>query len=323
MEPILAIPPAIRPAEPQGATYRLVYVSGSGRSGSTMLERILHSAPGVFAAGEFHCLWRQPGPDIRCACGTPFAADPFWQAVLAEAGIGPAQLAELAALERAVSRTGMLARAGFSLERLGRNPSVRRFLALQDSLFRAIAKVSGRSVLVDSSKAGPRAWLLALLPAARLVHLHRDPADVLVSWRSAKFDPGLGTLMKRMPVRAAAAEWWKVDRLAGLLARQRPIMRVDYERLCAAPRPVVEDLWARLRLSPQEGPQWLSADTVQPGANYHSLNGNPDRFDAGPLRIAPRRADWSRLAPRERPAIRLAAAALRALAWQAPEPRRG
>lgn len=291
--------------------FTLVYISGSGRSGSTMLERILHSAPGVTALGEFHCLWRLGGESIRCACGTPFANDPFWQQVLARAGIGPAELGELQRLEQQVCRSAFLARKGFSLAALARDPAVQRFLALQGALFGAIAEVSGSRVLVDSSKAGPRAWLLALDPRVQFVHLHRDPADVLVSWRSAKFDPGLGTAMKRLPIRAAALDWWKVDRLAALLARRKTVTEVDYAALCAAPRAVISMLLNQLGLGAAGEPAWLGPDKVQPGADYHSLNGNPDRFDAGPLRIALRRADWTKIAPRERPLIRAAAGALR------------
>jgi hypothetical protein len=302
-------PPATRPAA--SAATPVVYISGSGRSGSTMLERVLHSAPGVTALGEFHCLWRLDPGAIACSCGGAFPSDPFWVEVLARAGVGDAELAELRSLELAVCRSGYLARHGFSLARLAAQPPVQRFVTLQRALFDAVAATSGASVLVDSSKAGPRAWLLALDPAVHFVHLHRDPADVLVSWRSIKFDPGLGTAMKRMPVHAAALDWWKVDRLAALLARQRKVVRVDYRTLCAAPRKTVGGIWNDLGIVPQGEPQWLSPDTVQPGADYHSLNGNPDRFDSSPFRISQRRADWTRIAPRERPLIRATAGALR------------
>ncbi|MBA3054362.1 MAG: sulfotransferase [Sphingomonadales bacterium] len=296
-----------------GAVKQVIYISGSGRSGSTLLERILHSAPGACSVGELHCLWRLPADAITCSCGAPFAADDRWRRIVAEAGFDRATLEELPALEGTVCRSGFIARHRFSLDSLRADPQVQRFLALQFRLFDAIARVSGSSLVVDSSKAGPRAWLLACDPRVAVLHLHRDPADVIVSWRSVKFDPGLGTAMQRIPVRAAALDWWKADRFAALLARVHPVARVDYQELCRAPRAALAAALATLGVTLPGEPQWLGPDAVEPGDNYHSLNGNPDRFDNGPLRIAARRVDWSRIAAAERPLIRLAAGALRVL----------
>lgn len=174
------------------ALAKVIYITGSGRSGSTMLERILHSAAGTCAVGELHCLWRLPPARLTCSCGNAFAADTHWARILDAAGFDAATLAELRTLEATVCRTGFLARHRFSLAALAANPAVRRFRQLQFRLFDAIADMTGASVLVDSSKAGPRAWLLAGDERVGVVHLSRDPRDVLVSWRSVKFDPGLG-----------------------------------------------------------------------------------------------------------------------------------
>lgn len=292
---------------------RVLYISGSGRSGSTLLERMLHSAQGVASVGELHCLWRLPAQQITCSCGRPFAAEPVWQKILAAASFDAPTLEELRRLEARVCRSGFIARHGFSLASLRSDLEVRRFLALQFRLFAAIAEVSGAGLVVDSSKAGPRAWILACDPRVRVLHLHRDPADVILSWRSAKFDPGLGKAMKRMPVHAAALDWWKVDRLATTLARRRDLRRVDYRALCTNPRETIEGLLQWLDIPIAEGPQWLGRAEVLPGAQYHSLNGNPDRFDRDVLRVSPRRADWSRVGAAERPVIRLAAALLRGI----------
>jgi len=292
---------------------KVIYISGSGRCGSTLLERILHSAAGVASVGELHCLWRLPSEAITCSCGSAFVADAHWQAILASAAFDDATVTELRRLEETVCRSGFIARHRFSLDSLRADPQVQRFLELQFRLFEAIGAANGARVVVDSSKAGPRAWLLACDPRVTVLHLHRDPADVIVSWRSAKFDPGLGTAMKRMPIRGAAMDWWKVDRLTALLARVHPVLRLDYRELCAAPQAVVARALAEMGVSLAAGPQWLAPDTVRPGEGYHSLNGNPDRFDKGALRVALREADWSRIAPAERGLIRAAAGALRLL----------
>lgn len=273
---------------------RLLYLSGSGRSGSTMFERVLHSSPDTAALGEFHCLWRLSKEQIACSCGEAISNDPFWRSVLAEAGTGPADIAELRRLEHRLSRSGFVASRGFNLDRLKDDPEVKCFLAIQFAIFEAASRIAAKPLIIDSSKAGPRAWILACDDRTRFVHLYRNPENVIASWRSRKFDKGLGTEMQRLSVSRAAIDWIKAEFSARLLAKQRPVVMLDYEKLCLFPRPEVEATLATLGLEDLEEIEWLDNHTVQPGSDYHSINGNPDRFDQGPLRISARRTDWSK-----------------------------
>lgn len=293
--------------------YELIYITGSGRSGSTLLERMLHSSPEVFALGEFHCLWRMATEAIACSCGRTFACDPFWQRVCARAGLDAVMIDELRGLEARISRTSFVARHRFSLQRLRSDAQVARFLDLQHRLFSAIAEETGARVLVDSSKAGPRAWLLATDPRVRVIHLYRDPVEVLASWRSRKFDPGLGTDMQRPPIRTALGDWWKAEQFARLLGARRLVARIDYARLCSVPRHQFEAMAGELGLSAPLAPQWIAPDSFAQRSDYHSLNGNPDRFDRGPVKVQRRQVQWNGVPKIERPAIRMVAGVLRAL----------
>lgn len=277
-----------------------VMIASAGRSGSTMLERIFDSAPNVTATGELHCLWRLPFSEITCSCGKPFEADPFWNKVLKQAHIGPDELAELRELEDDVLRTKFIAEHKFSHALMRQHPKVRRFLELQLELIHAIASVSGSNVVIDSSKASPRAWVMSMLPNSTVWHLRRNPKDVIASWRSKKFDKGLGTDMKRMSRSAAAASWAKVEYLVGKLGQQVPTCQITYRQLCREPRAVCARLIEQTFDNVEVKPNWMDENTFQPAKSYHSVNGNPDRFSTGPVSIkftaASRkklsRADW-------------------------------
>ncbi len=61
---------------------KVLYIVGVGRSGSTLLERMLGAVPGSVNAGELNAIFsRVATQDQRCGCGEPFSACPFWQAV--------------------------------------------------------------------------------------------------------------------------------------------------------------------------------------------------------------------------------------------------
>ncbi|MGV3510879.1 MAG: sulfotransferase [Novosphingobium sp.] len=292
---------------------RKIYISGSGRSGSTMVERLLHAGGVGCALGEFHCLWRMPRRDQTCACGNPAADDEFWSAVLQQASLAASDLSELERLERTVVRTGYIARHGFDVARLARQSEVRAFLSLQNQLFAAIVQQSGQDVLIDSSKAGPRAWILACDPDVRFLHLWRDPADVIASWRSRKFDRGLGTEMQRLSITRAALDWIKVEGLMRRLARQVDVASLSYRAICVDPRNELDRALAAIGLPAIEENRWLASHTMMPVSEYHSLNGNPDRFGRDPITVSLRETDWRSLPRTEAWRIRMQAMAMASL----------
>ena len=51
----------------------ILFIVGSSRSGSTLLERLLNELPGVLSVGELKRMWRRGFVENRlCSCGQPF-----------------------------------------------------------------------------------------------------------------------------------------------------------------------------------------------------------------------------------------------------------
>jgi hypothetical protein len=58
---------------PTARPVRVLYIGGLGRSGSTLLDRMIGQLPGFFSAGEIREVWQQGLRENRpCGCGTPF-----------------------------------------------------------------------------------------------------------------------------------------------------------------------------------------------------------------------------------------------------------
>jgi hypothetical protein len=276
----------------------ILFIVGSSRSGSTLLERLLNELPGVVSVGELQRVWRRGFVQNQlCSCGQPFRDCAFWSAVSAR--LGDTDDADTPAIDALCRRIN-----GKGLSRGRSQADWPRFLGYWQRLFAAIADVSGARWLVDSSKTPVHAAQLAKLPGfdTRYLHLVRDPRAVAFSKMRRRLRPEIHWMEAYMATRSAwgsAGSWNATQRLAERARRQmdRPWMRLRYEDLAAEPRPALGTLVDALGLpaTDDEALAFLSGTLarVQVG---HSVSGNPMRFQHGDLRIA---ADdeWRRAMP--------------------------
>lgn len=69
---------------------KVLYIGGTGRSGSTILDQILGQLDGFFAVGELSQIWERGLVSRRkCGCGMPVPECPVWSPILARAFGGP------------------------------------------------------------------------------------------------------------------------------------------------------------------------------------------------------------------------------------------
>jgi hypothetical protein len=269
-------------------TVRVLYIGGSGRSGSTLVGRILGQIPGFVDTGELSALWwASLGENRPCGCGRPFDRCPFWAGVGAEhggwAGTDPEQLRQAGAVSDLDALRWTLHGA------TRRNGLQHRHLA---QLYEAISRQAGGATVIDSSKAPRRAMLLASLPEldVRAIHLVRDSRGVAYSWakvvrRSDVRDQDVEML--RMSAPAVALRWILHNAMMEMVGRRIPVARLRYEQLLADPRAELERVLARLTPDlPAGALDFISRTTVQLEAN-HTVMGNPMRMQTGevPLRV--------------------------------------
>ena len=270
---------------------RVLYVAGSGRSGTTVINTILGQIPGAFAAGELRYLWhRGVVEDHRCGCGEPFSTCPVWSAVMAD--VGPLDAAEAEALARRLLDRLRILRLPLLL---GRRLARRRAVpphpddARIAALYRSVAAHTGASVIVDSSKLPPYGLLLSGLPGldVRILHVVRDPRATAFSWRRTKQtqDTTAGTLMPRMDVGKSSLLWLLWNLLTDRLwpARRPDTLRFRYEDFVAQPRRHMVEV-AELAGLPADALPFVSDDEVTLAAT-HSVAGNPNRHTTGTVRI--------------------------------------
>lgn len=303
-----------------GSRPQVLLIVGSGRSGSTLLERALGEVAGVAALGEVVHLWdRAVRDDELCACGQPFGACPFWSGVGRRAFGGW----ERVDADAAVHRRHEVIRTRRVPELLTASPSS-AWRAQRDRLAADLATVlaaaqaeSGARLLVDSSKMPAYAALLMRADVdLRCVQVVRDPRGVANSMRKAVPRPEAASgddLMHRTSPAQTALWWSAFDLVAGMLGvvGSVPFTTVRYEDFAADPVTTVRQVldFAGLPATPGDLAH-VSGDRVVLGPT-HQVAGNPVRFRTGEVEIRRDDAWREQLPARDRRTVGLLTAGLR------------
>jgi len=282
---------------------RVIYLGGLGRSGSTLLERLLGELPGVCASGEIVHLWqRGVAENERCGCGLEFSACDFWKQVGKEAFGGWDQIDgnRIRHLKDAVDRTRMIPRLSRQKLPAWLRSDLAEYSGYYVRVYRAIASVSGCDAIVDSSKHASLAFCLSKCPEVdlRVIHLVRDSRAVAYSWTTKVARPeasapgrdGPGGYMTTYAPTRAAGQWNAQNGALQLLARRgSSVLRVRYEDLVKDP-----ELTLRRAATFAGVPAGdLSLPFLHAGGDEryaelttaHTASGNPMRFTTGRLGI--------------------------------------
>ena len=292
----------------------VAFVVGVGRSGSTILDVVLGSDPAIEGVGELVNVARSGWiNDEYCACGKRVQSCDYWIEVRAdvERTVGPFDPRDYLRLQGEFERARGMWRwwSGPPSEehlRYGRQTL---------AIYSAIRRVSGRSIIVDSSKSPVRAVALArvLGPDLRLLHLVRDPRGVAWSLLKPIARDDAAGVQRDIPSRPAwrtSLLWSEVNMLSEVAARRfAPHRRatVRYEDFLADPARVLDVIGRVLDVDLTELAKRVVAE--EPLTSGHKVAGNRLRMQEA-IRL---RADveWrERLSSRDRATVRAIAAPL-------------
>ena len=271
----------------------VLYIGGWGRSGSTLLDRMLGQLPGLASLGEVRELWQRGVMENRpCGCGEPFHDCPFWTEVGTRAFGGwdaldrEAVLQLRYSLDRPWSAPVLLAagarRGG------GRLASYRTILG---RLYAAIQATSGARVVVDSSKLPTHALILRGVPGVdlRLLHLVRDSRGVVFSWQKRvlnRVTSGEPRYMEKYGPISASVRYDLYNGLTRMVGRMGvPYLRVRYEDLVHEPKRTLALILRHAGEPPgEERFGFVNNGSVSLAPN-HTVDGNPMRFSVGPVQL--------------------------------------
>jgi hypothetical protein len=236
----------------------VVYIAGNHRSGSTLLDMVLGSHSRALSIGEIVALGEYFRQNKLCTCGEHIHDCEFWGEV-------QDRLANDLGLQAPCSRYAPIHSASDLLRGLAPLP-VSVSARYDRRLLEAISAVSGRDVIVDSSKTFSRLlfYLVAYGGRTFVIHLTRDPRGVINSLLRTK---EYATERLDLYIR-----WWKntqsrLHRLSALLGPSR-IIHLRFEDFCRNPADNLAPVLNALHLAFE--PRMLDYGSL----SHHNISGN-------------------------------------------------
>lgn len=255
---------------------QIIAIIGYGRSGSTLLSRILGQSEQAINIGEASRYLSNANMFARalpCGCGSPVDECPLWSEIGQPFSAGAQKIA-----------TAKLKNS----RALGPNPRgwIRQLATDQPELtggmgtfFKRVFDASGASTVIDASKHPAHAALIATCAGfpVHAIHLVRDPRAVIQSYAAPK------QYLGRRSAWTAAMDWSRFNRAALRLAPLFSTFRtLRYEDFSAKPRATVEGLCNELQI---QMPTGFQEENVVELSVQHSLAGNPDKLTNGRVEI--------------------------------------
>lgn len=231
--------------------FKVICTPGVGRSGSTIIGRVLGHVDGFFTIGELRHVAKNVVIDNwTCGCGKPLQSCEVWVEVFNKAfgGIDKFDANRFRELQKRYMRTDsmLLMAAGLNVKTW--TSGFHELMQMYDAFYPAIAEVTGAKVLVDTTKYPSHSYLLARYGTSPvyMVHLVRDGRASAHSVRRVKVLPDSPNKML-MPRKHSApySFYWMyrnllVERLLALSGAPHTFLR--YEDFTANPHKEVERL---------------------------------------------------------------------------------
>jgi Sulfotransferase domain len=274
---------------------RVLFIGGLGRSGSTLLDRMLGRLNDVCSVGELVHLWeRGLKENNRCGCGERFGDCPFWRRVgqVAFGGWDTVDVDEILTLKASVDRNRFVPLMVLPVFGPAYRRRLDRYSDLLEQLYVGVREVSGRPLVVDASKHASAAFLVRRMRGVdlRLVHLVRDSRGVAFSWtkrmRQAEAVADDALMATKTPLRLSARYLgynllFHLLRLTGV-----PGLLLRYESLVRDPAGELARVLGFAGRPSAAGELGFIGDGWVELGPSHALAGNPMRFRSGRVPLA-------------------------------------
>jgi hypothetical protein len=265
----------------------VIYIISDRRSGSTLLENILSKSMQTVSVGELamlkgHIAKEGPGEiwNWTCSCGKPVFECEFWSKVLS--GIYNDSFETKIAWPYKSSKVLLSSLSGVNakdnLRKLIHIKKNTTTISNLNKLYKAIADVSGKAFIVDSSKDPLQGLAVAECADvnAKFIWLSRDLRAITFSklkrWKVNKRSD-------KKPLETLTGSFFYKKVCAATISsiNKGNTIKVDYEALAANPQAELDKICSKLGLEKFTAPAFMEL------SNDHTIAGTPGRFERKPI----------------------------------------
>lgn len=222
----------------------IIYISGAGHSGSTLLDIILGNMDNSISTGEL-CFFPEKGikNGEYCACGMQVPNCTFWSEIIS--AWNEKREMDLDTYIHFQNKLHSKKNVFFALSQFLR-PSDKMLMYMRDTklLYKLIFERSDSTYLIDSSKTPLRVLVLKRIGfKLKIIHLTRQFGHVLNSNKKhSKKDPekGLEHDMPPLKTRYALSVWLADNLFTFLFSRGAETIRVKYENMVHNPTKTIQ-----------------------------------------------------------------------------------
>ena len=266
----------------------LIYIVGSGRSGSTLLEIILGSQEDVFSCGELCQLIIEYLNGSYCACGETLSNCNYWSNIVTnwikKNHLTLNEIRRFAYLDYFYSHPKNLKAWFMALISFYQTEEYKWYLALLKSLLLEIVQHTQAKIITDSSKSPVRILNLKKIWPGKItiIHLIRSPFEIISSlkksWTKDKKKGIQNDIPARNPIRTAIF-WIVINSMAEFVIWLTKIkcLRIKYEDLIKNPY-ILSRIYPNIKLKePFPGTHICAGNRIRMKKNIKIIQNKPQK----------------------------------------------
>ncbi|MBF0622380.1 MAG: sulfotransferase [Magnetococcales bacterium] len=265
---------------------KIIYVAGAGRSGTTIVDRVLGAINGVTSFNEVYRLWEEGfSSNNMCACGAHFRQCQFWNEVIKESfgtDIDSVDIEAITKLHHTFDHSRHVPKLLRGKMDAEDQAALMQYSERLKALYAAMIRHSGTEICVDSSKVPSRPLLLNNMEGVQVnvLHIIRDPRAVVYAWNKKKFNPATGEYLKKNETSGSISAWLARNILSKKIMKQIPGVTIRYEDFALQPRATIQRVIDELPLLNGLDNPFVTENSIDL-PKLHSIGGNPHRFKSG------------------------------------------